>query len=73
MKLLPQALYSVKNSNHNKLFEAYENLCQEKITTKGAEQQTRLNSLPTDSASPLVLPINSGKVYMEQTREALAH
>ncbi|KAI5677772.1 hypothetical protein M9H77_08722 [Catharanthus roseus] len=38
-----------------------------------AEQQTRLNSLPTDLASPLVPAMNYGKVYMEQMREAPAH
>ncbi|KAI5677777.1 hypothetical protein M9H77_08727 [Catharanthus roseus] len=44
-----------------------------KISMEAAEQQTRLNSLPTDSALPLVPPINSQKVYMEQMRESPAH
>ncbi|KAG6527897.1 hypothetical protein ZIOFF_010031 [Zingiber officinale] len=38
-----------------------------------AEQQTKLNFLPTDSASPSILVLHSGKFDMEQIREATAH
>ncbi|XP_074572365.1 zinc finger BED domain-containing protein RICESLEEPER 2-like [Curcuma longa] len=44
-----------------------------KIYLREAEQQTKLNFLPTDSASPSILTLHSGKFDMEQMREAAAH
>ncbi|KAG6521630.1 hypothetical protein ZIOFF_018755 [Zingiber officinale] len=49
------------------------NCVKRKIHLRANEQQTKLNFLPTDLASPSILALHSGKFNMEQTREAAAH
>ncbi|KAG6520199.1 hypothetical protein ZIOFF_017237 [Zingiber officinale] len=49
------------------------NCVKRKINLRAAEQQSKLNFLPTDSASPSILTVHSGKFDMEQMREAAAH
>ncbi|KAG6506297.1 hypothetical protein ZIOFF_031620 [Zingiber officinale] len=49
------------------------NCVKRKINLRAAEQQTKLRFLPTDSASPSILTLHSGKFDMEQMREAAAH
>ncbi|XP_047339847.1 zinc finger BED domain-containing protein DAYSLEEPER-like [Impatiens glandulifera] len=44
-----------------------------KLNLRVAEQQTKLNFLPSDSASPSIYVLHYGKFDMEQMREAAAH
>ncbi|KAG6506960.1 hypothetical protein ZIOFF_032294 [Zingiber officinale] len=49
------------------------NCVKRKIHLRAAEQQTKLNFLPTDLTSPSILALHSGNFDMEQMREAAAH
>ncbi|KAG6477569.1 hypothetical protein ZIOFF_066836 [Zingiber officinale] len=69
-----QSLFTLgKSGATSSLLRHRLNCVKRKINLRAAEQQTKLSFLPTDSASPSILTLHSGKFDMEQMREAAAH
>ncbi|KAG6520196.1 hypothetical protein ZIOFF_017234 [Zingiber officinale] len=69
-----QSLFTLgKSGATSSLLRHRLNCVKRKINLRAAEQQTKLSFLSTDSASPSILTLHSGKFDMEQMREAAAH
>ncbi|XP_042374966.1 zinc finger BED domain-containing protein RICESLEEPER 2-like [Zingiber officinale] len=69
-----QSLFTLgKSGATSSLLRHRLNCVKRKINLRAAEQQSKLSFLPTNSASPSILTVHSGKFDMEQMREVAAH